>query len=112
MVTGISPEMLKARVMGSKTSIAGVSATEEELLDSETEEEEELLEELEELAEEDLLLLAEEDLLLEAEEDLLLEAEEDLLLEAEELLELEDSPGITSVTPVLTFVQVAVKTTS
>ena len=107
--TGISPLMLKARLMGSKTSsTTGVSATEELL-------EEDSGSELSEMLEELLLAGLEEATELEAEELTELETEE--LTELEELEELEElssepeEPGPTmSVMPLL--FQTAVKVTS
>ena len=46
LATGISPEMLKARLTGSNTSISGVSTTEELLSEEEALSEEEGAEEL------------------------------------------------------------------
>ena len=105
LVTGISPLMLKARLMGSKTSsIAGVSIT-EELLSEETGSELSGISELMELLE--LLLTGlEEEAELEGagallEEEVLLEVE----LEEEELVELlellEEPPGPNSLMPAL-----------
>ena len=56
MVTGISPEMLKARLTGLNSSTTGVSTT-EELLSEETSDSD--TEEVEELAWEELLGLEE-----------------------------------------------------
>ena len=119
MVTGMSPLMLKARLMGSKTSsTTGVSTTEELLEEDSGSELSEMLEELllaglEETELEDAGL--EEATELEAEELTELETEE--LTELEELEELEElssepeEPGPTmSVMPLL--FQTAVKVTS
>lgn len=99
--------MLKARVMGSKTSSTGVSTTEELLEeDSGTELSEELLEELTGLEEEALELAGLEEEVLELEELELLELEllEEELLELEELElseELEELEPVISVMPAL-----------
>lgn len=116
MVTGISPSMLKARVMGSKTSSTGASTTEELLEeDSGTELSEELLEELTGLEEDVLELTGLEEEALELEELELLLEEELLELEELELLELElseeelEEPVMSLIPSLLHF---AVKVTS